>query len=159
MNSMRKAHMRPGIFEAQQFDLICMFQVFDHIADPNELLGECLRLLNPKGFILTLNHNIESWSAQLLGERRPIIDIEHTYLYSPSTLERIFSLNGFDIVEQGTVMNTYSLRYIFRLAPCPRSIKFLGLHALRTLGLGHVLLTLPLGNMYLIAQKPKTRRP
>lgn len=67
--------MRPGIFKAGEFDAICMFHIFDHIPYPDELLSYCLRILNPGGFILSLNHNVESWSARLLGERSPIFDI------------------------------------------------------------------------------------
>jgi SAM-dependent methyltransferase len=105
--------MRPGIFKAEEFNAICMFHMFDHIFEPNELLAECLRILKPGGFILSLNHNVESGSARLLGERSPVIDIEHTFLYSPDTMQRIFVANGYDVIEQNTVWNTYSLTYLF----------------------------------------------
>jgi SAM-dependent methyltransferase len=149
--------MRPGIFKAGEFDAICMFHIFDHIPDPNQLLLECLRILKPGGFILSLNHNVESWSARLLGERSPIIDIEHTFLYSPVTMRRIFEGNGFDVVEQNTVWNNYSLTYLFWLVPLPRALKKICLRMLKTSALGRVSLTLPLGNLYLIAKKPAGR--
>jgi SAM-dependent methyltransferase len=146
--------MRPGTFEPEQFDAICMFQTFDHIPDPNELLDECQRILRPGGFILSLNHNVKSWSARLLGERSPIIDIEHTFLYSPSTMRLIFEANHFKVIEQGCVWNTYSLSYLFHLIPLPRALKRIGLHALKASALGSLPLTVPLGNLYLIAKKP-----
>ena len=147
--------MRPGIFGAQEFDAICMFHIFDHIPDPNELLFECLRILKPGGFILSLNHNVEAWSARLLGERSPIFDVEHTFLYSPATMQRIFLANGFKVIEQGNVWNSYSLVYLFHLVPLPPSLKSLGLQLLRALNLRRLPLTLPLGNIYLIARKPR----
>ena len=147
--------MRPGIFGAQEFDAICMFHIFDHIPDPNELLFECLRILKPGGFILSLNHNVEAWSARLLGERSPIFDVEHTFLYSPATMQRIFLANGFKVIEQGNVWNSYSLVYLFHLVPLPPSLKSLGLQLLRALNLRRLPLTLPLGNIYLIALKPR----
>lgn len=147
--------MRPGIFGAQEFDAICMFHIFDHIPDPNELLFECLRILKPGGFILSLNHNVEAWSARLLGERSPIFDVEHTFLYSPATMQRIFLANGFKVIEQGNVWNSYSLVYLFHLVPLPRSLKSLGLQLLRALNLRRLPVTLPLGNIYLIARKPR----
>ena len=146
--------MRPGIFEADQFDAICMFHIFDHIPDPNELLLECLRVLKPGGFILALNHNVESWSARLLGEKSPIIDIEHTFLYSPRTMRLIFEANGFGVIEQGCVWNTYSITYLFHLLPMPRRLKEVVLHTLKATVLGRLPLSLPLGNLYLIARKP-----
>ena len=147
--------MRPGIFGAQEFDAICMFHIFDHIPDPNELLFECLRILKPGGFILSLNHNVEAWSARLLGERSPIFDVEHTFLYSPATMQRIFLANGFKVIEQGNVWNSYSLVYLFHLVPLPPSLKSLGLQLLRALNLRRLPVTLPLGNIYLIARKPR----
>jgi SAM-dependent methyltransferase len=146
--------MRPGIFEAEQFDAICMFHIFDHIPDPNELLLECLRILKSGGFILALNHNVESWSARLLGEKSPIIDIEHTFLYSPRTMRLIFEANGFGVIEQGCVWNTYSITYLFHLLPLPRRLKDVVLHTLKATVLGRLPLSLPLGNLYLIARKP-----
>jgi SAM-dependent methyltransferase len=146
--------MRPGIFKAGEFDAICMFHIFDHIPDPNEVLLECLRIMKPRGFILALNHNVESWSARLLGERSPIIDIEHTFLYSSSTMRRIFEINGFEVMEQGGVWNTYSITYLFHLLPLPRRLKDIILYALKASAFGRVPLTLPLGNLYLIARRP-----
>ena len=55
-----------------------------------------------------------------MGERSPIIDVEHTYLYSPATMSAIFRRNSFDVLEVGRVWNDYSLRYLARLAPIPR---------------------------------------
>ena len=147
--------MRSGLFDAERFEAICMFHIFDHIFEPNELLAECLRILKPGGFILTLNHNVESWSAKLLGEKSPIIDIGHTFLYSPSTMRLIFEANGFEVIEQGRVWNTYSLTYLFHLIPLPGVLKEIGLRALKASAFGSLPLTLPLGNLYLIAKKPK----
>ena len=145
--------MRPGIFEAEQFDVICMFHIFDHIPDPNQLLLECLRILKPGGFVLALNHNVRSWSTRLLGERSPIFDIEHTFLYSPYTMRLIFEANDFKLIEQGSVWNTYSIAYLFHLLPLPRQLKDIVLRALKAAIFGRLPVTLPLGNLYLIARK------
>ncbi len=145
--------LRPGLLPSGQFSLICMFQVFDHIADPNAFLEECCRALKPGGGILCLNHDVEALSARLMGERSPIIDIEHTYLYSKNTIRQIFSAHGFSVVETGTASNTYSLRYLFQLLPLPKQLKNSLLSMLRSQPAGNIKCTIPLGNLYLIAQK------
>ncbi|HEY8311651.1 MAG TPA: class I SAM-dependent methyltransferase, partial [Gemmatimonadaceae bacterium] len=89
--------MHPGLFAPDSFDVICLFQVFDHIPNPGEFLDHCFEVLKPGGLVLCLNHNVAAVSARLLKERSPIIDIEHTYLYSPTTIQRIFSDHGFQI--------------------------------------------------------------
>jgi SAM-dependent methyltransferase len=146
--------MRPGLFPADEFDLICMFQVLDHIPLPVELLAECRRALKPGGLVLALNHNVAALSARLLGERCPIIDIEHTYLYSQATLARIFTTAGFEVLEQGSVWNSYSAYYLVRLLPLPGLAKQVLLTFLRTTGLGKLGARLPLGNLYQVALKP-----
>jgi SAM-dependent methyltransferase len=146
--------MRAGLFAADSFDAVCLFQVLDHISNPVDLLQECLAVLKPGGHILALNHNVGAWSARLLGERSPIVDIEHTYLYSPATMRAIFAKAGFTDARVRSVRNTYSLAYLAQLAPLPAMIKARVLPSLRSSLAGRTRLTVPLGNLCLIARKP-----
>jgi SAM-dependent methyltransferase len=149
--------MRPGLFDPESFDVICMFQVFDHISDPGPLLDECFCILKPGGFVLILNHNIQALSARVLGERSPIIDIEHTYLYGPRTLSRLVQAHRFVVHDFGAVWNHYTLRYLVRLIPICESIKQRLLKVLSNSMLGRIPLLLPLGNLYLVARKPESK--
>lgn len=145
--------MKPGLFEPESFDVVCFFQALDHIPDPNAFLRECFRILKPGGFVLCLNHNATAFSARLMGEKSPIVDIEHTYLYSPKTISALFRKHNFTIKEIGSATNTNSLFYLTRLVPFPAPIKNFLLHALRNSFLGRIRLSLPLGNLYCIGQK------
>ena len=147
--------MRPGLFPPAAFDVICLFQVFDHVPDPGTLLDACIAALRPGGLVLSINHNITAVSARLLGERSPIVDIEHTYLYSPATMARIFGAHGFGIRGAGSVRNQYALRYLVRLLPLPAGPKRAALDWLQHHAIGGVRLWVPLGNLYLVAQKPE----
>lgn len=146
--------MREGLFAPESFDAVCLFQVLDHISNPVSLLRECLAVLRPNGHILALNHNAAAWSAKLLRERSPIVDIEHTYLYTPTTMRRIFGKVGFVDAEVRTVRNTYGVSYLAQLVPFPASLKHNILRRLHASRAGRVRLTLPLGNLCLIARKP-----
>lgn len=146
--------MRPGLFSPDEFDVLCVFQTFDHVSDPGSFLNECLRVLKPGGLMLCLNHNVEAISARLLRERSPIIDIEHTYLYSPTTMRRIFVEHCFRVRHVGAVFNNYTLYYLARLVPMPAALKRVLLARLERAKIGRLRLSVPLGNLYLIAQKP-----
>jgi SAM-dependent methyltransferase len=146
--------MRAGLFALEEFDVICLFQVFDHVPDPAALLDACFAALRPGGLVLSLNHNVAAVSARLLGERSPIVDIEHTYLYSPATMTRLFTAHGFRIRKAGSVRNRYSLRYLVRLLPLPAGPKQAALGWLERHSIGRLRLCVPLGNLYLVAQKP-----
>jgi SAM-dependent methyltransferase len=145
--------MRPLLFEQEQFDVICMFQVFDHIPDPGSLLAECLRILKPGGLMLCLNHNMDAVSARILKNHSPIIDIEHTYLYSQTTMPRLFVKHGFQVKQVGPAYNSYTLYYLVRLVPLPTGLKNIVLTLLKGNLIGRIRLSVPLGNLYLIAQK------
>ncbi len=105
--------------------------------------------------MLCLSHNVEAVSAVFLKGRSPIIDIEHTYLYSPTTMCHIFEAHGFQIEHIGSVYNKYSLNYLARLAPLPSVLKRFVLVLLKGNLVGRIRLSLPLGNLYLIARKPR----
>ena len=145
--------LRPGLFPPESFSVICMFQTFDHIAEPNVLLAECVRLLRPGGAMLCLNHNVEAISSRILKEKSPIIDIEHTYLYSPRTIKRLFEQHGLHVLEAGSAWNTIRLHSLLRLFPLPKASKEKLLDFLNKSHLSEVRLTIPLGNLYIIAQK------
>lgn len=148
--------MRPGLFPTSQFDVVCMFQVLDHMPQPGQLLDECLKVLKRGGLILSLNHNSQSVSARILRERSPIIDLEHTYLYSPGTMRGIFTAHGFEVLAVRAVRNTYSLRYLLQLLPMPLRIKDKILSFLQGSRFGALSASVPLGNLWLAARKPRT---
>ncbi len=151
--------MRPGLFEPDAFDVVCLFQVFDHLTLPGELLDECRRILAPGGLLLSLHHNVESFSMRLLGERSPIVDIEHPYLYSPATMTRMLELHGFEMRDVGSATNDYSVGYLTRLLPAPAGAKTAVLSLLERSRAGRIRVRVPLGNMYAVAQKPSCQKP
>ena len=67
---------------------------------------------------------------------------------------RIFSAHGFAIRGGGPVFNRYSLRYLFRLLPLPAAVKRPLLDGLSRHAIGRLRLSVPLGNLYVVAQRP-----
>jgi len=143
---------QPGMFEPQSFDVVCLFQVMDHLADPVAALEEVAAVLRPGGLLLTIQHNADSVSARLLGERSPIVDIEHTYLYTPGTLSRLCEKAGFEVVDARASWNRYSLSYLVHLTPFGASLKRGVSDLLNATGVGKLPLWAPLGNFLLIAR-------
>lgn len=150
--------LRPGLFPAESFDALCMFQTFDHLPDPAGLLGVCFDVLKPGGLILLLNHNVTSLSARIMKERSPIIDLQHTYLFSPETITHLLRVQGYEPLETGSVRNDYTLRYLAHLAPLPGVLKAVASAVTAATPLGRIQLSLPLGNLYAIARKPLAGR-
>lgn len=145
--------LRPGLLPPRSFDLIYAFQVLDHVPDPLSFVQECHTLLRDDGLVLFLMHDVQSWSARLMRERSPIIDIEHTYLYSRRTLATLLERAGFRVEESGAVVNTLTLSHLLHLMPLPRALKRMAGTFLTATRLGRLPLLLPLGNLYAIARK------
>ncbi|MFI5283893.1 MAG: class I SAM-dependent methyltransferase [Candidatus Dormibacterales bacterium] len=145
--------MKAGLFEPGQFDTVCMFQVFDHLPEPGAFLEEVRAVLSTGGVLLCFNHNVGSVSARMLGERSPIVDVEHCYLYSPRTMRLILEKYGFDSIETGVATNTLSLRHLLHLVPAPAGFKARLMAAADSSGAGRLRMRLPLGNLYAIGRK------
>ncbi len=147
--------MHAGLFEAGSFDIVCLFQVFDHISDPGSLLEECRRVVRPGGVVMCYNHNVTAFSARLLGERSPIVDVEHTYLYSPKTIAALLLKHGFEDVRVWRAWNYYPLQYLARLLPLPAPMKEALRSFLSVTRVGKVPLWAPLGNLCAVARSPQ----
>lgn len=147
--------LKRNLFPEATFDFIFFFQVFDHIFDPNEFLDICYYLLKKDGFILAFNHDVDSFSSKLLGEKSPIIDIEHTYLYTTKTITKIFKKHKFKVQKIYSPINIISLRHFLWLLPLPRTIKKNITRIKKTFVSDILDISFPiqLGNMCLIAQK------
>jgi SAM-dependent methyltransferase len=153
-NNIRNDIFRDGLYPSGYFDVICGFQVFDHMARPNDVLDVCRRLLRPGGLALFINHDARAWSNRLLGERSPIIDVEHIYLYDRTTMPRLFQKHGFEVLSVFPVRNRYPLRYWCKMAPMPSPLKRALEVWLSHSAVGRWAVSLRAGNVGLIARSP-----
>ena len=140
-------------FENETFDLISFFQTFDHIVEPNEFLQDVRKKLNEKGFVIAINHNIGSISYKFLKEKSPIIDIEHTYLYDLTTMQKIFEKNQFNVHKVFPVKNWVTLSRLLELMPISQRFKNTWTKIQNGLGIQNIQLPLYLGNLGIYAQK------
>jgi 2-polyprenyl-3-methyl-5-hydroxy-6-metoxy-1,4-benzoquinol methylase len=144
------------LFPKQRFDFIFILQTLDHTPDPNAFLKDCAKVLKPGGLILSFHHNVESFSARLLGERHPIFDVEHTFLYSFKTTQAIFEKNGLPIEQIWSPTNTLSWRHLFFLLPIPKKLKEWLLNSNQPLlnQIKQATMRWYLGNICVIGRKP-----
>ncbi len=139
---------KPDLLGDKKFDLICSFHVLDHVRDPKRTLSSMAEGLNPGGHVLFVCHDVESWSAKLLGDYSPIFDVEHIYLFSKKTIALLLESVGLDVVELGFFANTYPLRYWMRMLPIANKIVRLMPKFLR-----NIPISLKAGNLYVYGQK------
>ncbi len=145
--------LKPNLFKDSSFDVICCFHTLDHIANPNNFLKICHKLLKRNGVAILIVHNTDGLSVKLFGERSAIFDIEHIYLFNPKSLSSIFEKNNFSVKNIFNVKNKYPLIYWLRMVPLPKLVKLTVLKFLGITGFGKIPLSVSPGNIGIVAQK------
>lgn len=146
--------MKSGVLVNDSFEVGTMFHTLDHLTDPITVLQDCMSALESGGVFVVAIHNERSWSARLMGERSPIIDVEHTHLYTRKSGEALFRKIGFIDVRSGAYNNHYSLAYILHLIPISRSFRRRVLDSSLGSLLSKIKVIVPLGNMWVAGSKP-----
>jgi SAM-dependent methyltransferase len=85
-------------FDERTFDLITMWDVIEHVADPRRLLARARELLTPDGLLVLETQNIDSPFARALGPRwHHYKHAEHIYHFTPGSLRRLLGSAGFAV--------------------------------------------------------------
>ncbi len=137
--------------EPSSIDLICSFQTLDHVLNPLITIKKCRNLLCKGGLAYFITHNERALQARLLGEKSPIFDIEHIYLFNKKTLRNLFEINGFEIIDVFSVRNTYSLGYWLTMTPLP--VKRFFISVCNSTGMNKLPCSLHAGNIGIIARR------
>lgn len=82
-------------YEDNFFDLITMFQVFEHLENPSEVIREIYRILKPGGTFILETPNIESSLAKNKKFWRALEFPRHLMLHSPKSVEKLLSAGNF----------------------------------------------------------------
>ena len=79
-------------------DLVVMFHVLEHLADPLAELQAIARRVKPGGTLILGIPNIASWQARVVGSRWMHLDApRHLCHFSPDAIERALHESGFQV--------------------------------------------------------------
>lgn len=88
--------------EPSSFDLITLWDVIEHVPDPQGLLRQARALLRPGGRLLLETQNVQSLWARLLGRRwHHYKHAEHLYHFDRGTIAALLQAEGFRVVHCG----------------------------------------------------------
>lgn len=145
--------LHPGLFPEEKFDVICFFQVFDHILDPNEFLRTLYAYLKRGGILLALHHDIKSLLPFVFGEKASTYDVEHIYYWDKKTMRLILEKNRFEIVKIENISNTYQFDHVIRMLPLGDSWKRVIRRILGLFNLADARIRIKCENMVCVARK------
>ncbi len=107
----RTGHLDEVGLPEKSFDVITLWDVFEHFPDPVRQLGEVRRLLKDDGIILLdtpnergLLRELSRWIYKASGgtvqyPAKKLHHVYHLFYYSPETLKRMLEKAGFEIVD------------------------------------------------------------
>jgi SAM-dependent methyltransferase len=82
----------------KKFDLVIMFQVLEHLADPLQQLSRARALVHERGKVVVCVPNIASWQSIFGKQRWFHLDVpRHLFHYSPASLASLARVAGFNV--------------------------------------------------------------
>lgn len=135
--------IRPGTHFEQHypdaaFDVVTVWDVLEHAADPTAFLKECRRILKPGGLLVVNYPDIGTWIAKLMGRRWPMLISVHLYFFTPATLKDLLARTGFAVVHMRPHFQWLELKYVFtRAEPVLGVLARAARSVVSAVGLGH----------------------
>ncbi|MBL8725230.1 MAG: class I SAM-dependent methyltransferase [Planctomycetes bacterium] len=97
-------------YQSASFDLITLWDVIEHVPEPQAVLRRIRELLRPTGHLLLETQNVASRWARLLGRRwHHYKHHEHLYHFDPATITRLLADCGFAVERIGA---DYAGKYV-----------------------------------------------
>jgi 2-polyprenyl-3-methyl-5-hydroxy-6-metoxy-1,4-benzoquinol methylase len=96
-------------FDQHFFDVITMWDVFEHLYAPADVLIEAQRILRPGGLLIIRVPNVTSSSRRIFGQYWAGYDApRHLAVFSPATLSRFLDHAQFEILNQTSHSGNYT---------------------------------------------------
>ena len=149
----RQGVLTAGMFPEASFDVITLWDVIEHVAQPAELLATIHRLLKPEGRLLVNYPDYGSWMARMLGQRWPFLLSVHLLYYTRATMTQQLQRSGFTPLRIKPHFQALKLGYILkRMEPylaLSRPVRAM----VEGVGLGGVAVTYNMGQTLVVARK------
>lgn len=100
-------------FPSSRFDLVTLFDVIEHVADPRGLVDEVSRILRPGGLLLLTTPDIGSLSARLMGKYWiHFTENEHLCFFDRQRIKRFMRDHGFSLELVTSAVKVFNLKYV-----------------------------------------------
>jgi SAM-dependent methyltransferase len=83
-------------------DLLCAFEVVEHLFDPSGFLAQSRRIIRPNGLLILSCPNGQGFDIATLGAAALAVDNEHVNLFNPTSLSSLLAKSGFQVIDIST---------------------------------------------------------
>lgn len=122
--------LHQGGFEALEqfpegsFDVVTLFDVIEHVVDPNALVRSAARVTRSGGLLVLTTPRFDSALAKLMGRKWYCIFPAHIHYFTRKSLSRTLTQAGYTITEEKKHTRHLPARYLLK-----RVMKMLGFSA------------------------------
>lgn len=103
-------------FETGSFDMVCLWDVIEHLPDPKTALIEIKKLIKPNGILLINFPDIGTWQAKLAKEKFWWILSVHLHHFTRKSIADICQRTGFEAFHFQRYWQTLEFGYLERMA-------------------------------------------
>jgi 2-polyprenyl-3-methyl-5-hydroxy-6-metoxy-1,4-benzoquinol methylase len=150
--------VRPGLlheqsFPDQSFDIICLWDVIEHLTNPHEVVGNIHRLLKPGGYLIINFPDYGSLARIVLRKNWPMFLSVHLIYFTRATITDFLQRGKFELVEYRPFWQTLQLGYVLK-----RAAPYFGIFgaiqsAVDRVGLSKIPLKYNIGQSFVLARR------
>lgn len=134
-------------FAPGSFDIVTMWDVIEHVADPKGEMEKVRALLRPDGLFALTTMNVGGLVPRLLGGRWPWYMLMHQHYFTLETIGRMLAETGFETVAVEPHVRITHARYLAsKLGAYSRGASSLVKLVLERTGLGDLRIPVNLGD-------------
>jgi 2-polyprenyl-3-methyl-5-hydroxy-6-metoxy-1,4-benzoquinol methylase len=113
--------IRTGYLEAQgfgekQFDLITIWDVIEHLTNPQQIVKLIHNFLKDDGILVVNFPNHDSFARKILGWKWPMYVNVHLLYFTPATMTHMLNAGGFEVLSIKPFCQTLELGYTLKRA-------------------------------------------
>jgi 2-polyprenyl-3-methyl-5-hydroxy-6-metoxy-1,4-benzoquinol methylase len=161
-HNVQNAVVAEAQIDDDQFDIITMWDVIEHLYDPRNDLETLFKKLKPGGVIFITTHDASDWFAKTMGANYPAYMYQHFFHFSHATLTLMLENVGFRVVGLNSFCKSWSYGYLremlSKIWPDSLLISFLRVLMKPVLlipGAAQCQISVPISNFFIIAaQRP-----
>lgn len=143
-------------------DVVTMFDVIEHVREPDRLLKDASAILKENGIIMGCTPDSRSVTARVMGRHWHLLfPPEHLVLLNAESVRSLLEESGFEAIWIGRITKRFSLPYILQTASRWLKIPFLGRLGVRIRGSFLSRIAIPLDlrdNLFFLARKKHEAR-
>ncbi|MBS3119039.1 class I SAM-dependent methyltransferase [Candidatus Woesearchaeota archaeon] len=86
-------------FPDKFFEMVTLWDVLEHVADPSKNLKEISRILQPGGLLVVNYPDIGSWLSKAMRKKWIFLLSVHLFYFERETITRMLEKNGFEVIK------------------------------------------------------------